>query len=210
MNDTNFVMGGITDENPVLLAFVHDSNGINTVGNGIGHDIVAILDGNTNQSIVLNDFYESDLDSYRSGVVRYPFFNLEKGLHTLEIKVWDVYNNSSSAYTEFIVESSEELVLNHLFNYPNPFRDYTSFIFEHNQPGKSLEVEILIFSMNGRLVREIREEVHTSGYRTPPLSWDGTSYDGRKLSSGFYVYKVRVNAGDGFTNELSDKLVLIR
>ena len=44
MNDENFVSGGITNENPTLLANLYDENGINTAS-GIGHDITAILDG---------------------------------------------------------------------------------------------------------------------------------------------------------------------
>ena len=35
-----------------------DSNGINTVGNGIGHDIELILDGDYANSIILNEYYE--------------------------------------------------------------------------------------------------------------------------------------------------------
>ena len=33
-------------------ANVFDENGINTVGNGIGHDIEAYLDGNTSEAII--------------------------------------------------------------------------------------------------------------------------------------------------------------
>ncbi len=106
INDEYFAFGGITDENPDMLAFVSDASGINTVGTGIGHDIVAILDGNTDKPIILNDFYESDLNSYTSGTIRYPFHNLEEGLHTLSLKVWDVFNNSAEAYLEFTVVSS--------------------------------------------------------------------------------------------------------
>ena len=52
MNDENFVYGGTTDENPLLLAVVEDENGINTVGNGIGHDLTAVLDENTANTII--------------------------------------------------------------------------------------------------------------------------------------------------------------
>jgi hypothetical protein len=44
MNDETFISGGITNASPFLLAFLEDKNGINTAS-GIGHDIVAILDG---------------------------------------------------------------------------------------------------------------------------------------------------------------------
>ena len=97
MNDEDFVSGGQTDLRPVLLAKIFDENGINTVGNGIGHDVTAILDGNSSDPYVLNDYYVADLDSYQSGEIRFQFDELAKGLHTLEFKVWDVNNNSDLA-----------------------------------------------------------------------------------------------------------------
>ena len=69
MNDENFVNGGTTNETPSLLAKLFDENGINTVGSGIGHDLTAVLDENTENAIVLNDFYEADLNTYKSGIV---------------------------------------------------------------------------------------------------------------------------------------------
>ncbi len=46
MNDSFFVSGGITDADPSLLVIARDNFGINTTGNGIGHDLTATLDGN--------------------------------------------------------------------------------------------------------------------------------------------------------------------
>ena len=56
MNTRNFINGGVTDKNPVLIVDVMDQSGINTVGNGIGHDITAVIDGNMSEVYVLNDF----------------------------------------------------------------------------------------------------------------------------------------------------------
>ena len=80
MNDTSFKFGGVTNESPDMLALVFDKNGVNTVGNGIGHDMVAILDENTTNPIILNDFYESNVDDYQRGEIKYPFTNLEEGV----------------------------------------------------------------------------------------------------------------------------------
>src|SRR5690606_3513489 len=77
LNDENFVDGGLTDENPILIAKLFDENGINTVGNGIGHDITAIIDEESASPIVLNDYYNADLDTYQSGSLRYNLKNLE-------------------------------------------------------------------------------------------------------------------------------------
>jgi hypothetical protein len=127
MNDEKFVSGGLTNENPSIFAIVSDSSGINTLGTGIGHDVVAILNENTSKPIVLNDFYSADLNTYQKGKIRYPFNSLEEGTHRLSLKVWDVQNNSSTAYTEFIVAKKAELALKHVLNYPNPFTTKTKF-----------------------------------------------------------------------------------
>ncbi|MBK8415384.1 MAG: hypothetical protein IPL22_13430 [Bacteroidetes bacterium] len=97
LNDEKFVFGGTTDENPKIYALIADSNGVNTVGNGIGHDITAQIDGKAEEIYVLNDYYESDLDRYQSGKILYPLSGLPEGRHTLKFKVWDIYNNSSGS-----------------------------------------------------------------------------------------------------------------
>lgn len=212
MNDTNFIRGGITDENPSLLAYVYDEHGINTVGNGIGHDIVAILDENSVEPIILNDYYESELNDYKNGEIRYPFSKLSVGEHSLSLKVWDVYNNSSIAYTDFFVSDGEEMVLDHLLNAPNPFTDQTSFIFEHNQSCEIMNVEIEIYNSMGDLVRLLRAEINSTGYRIGPgqLNWNGTSDNGVKLNSGIYIYRLKAQNSNGVWTEKTSKLVLLR
>ena len=213
MNDESFVFGGLTDENPLMLAFVSDSSGINTVGNGIGHDIVAVLDKNTEKSINLNDYYEADLDSYTSGSIQYPFSELDEGSHTLSLKVWDVYNNSSESYIEFVVSESAELAIDHVLNYPNPFTTHTDFYFEHNQPNNMLEVLLQVFTVSGRLVYTYNDFVMAEGFRSgpiPPYGWDGRDDFGDKLARGVYIYKLSVRSPDGSKADKLEKLVILK
>ncbi|HSG68640.1 MAG TPA: type IX secretion system sortase PorU, partial [Bacteroidales bacterium] len=210
LNDENFAFGGITDENPVLLAYIRDSSGVNTVGTGIGHDIVTTLDNDNNKSVIINDYYESDIDSYSSGVVKYPYNSLSEGNHSLKLKVWDVHNNSSESYTEFVVSSSAELALEHVLNYPNPFTTSTAFYFDHNQPGSMLEVQIQIFTVSGRLIKTIDEFVMTNGFRSDPIYWDGLDDFGDRIGRGVYIYKLRVRSQDGSFAQKLEKLVILR
>src|SRR5690606_18676982 len=133
MNDQTFISGGITNESPIFLAFLEDENGINTAS-GIGHDIVAILDGDESNPFVLNDYYEASVDDYTKGRLRFPFKDLAVGLHTLTFTAWDVYNNPVTAEIQFVVVGDESLVLKNVLNYPNPFVNYTQFWFTHNRP----------------------------------------------------------------------------
>lgn len=209
LNDESFAYGGTTDESPDLLAILTDSNGINTVGNGIGHDITAVLDENTSGTINLNDFYQADLDSYQSGKVVYPFSSLSEGTHTLRLKVWDVYNNSSEAYTEFVVAESAVLALEHVLNYPNPFTTATAFHFEHNQACNSLDVQVQVFTVSGKLVKTINETVLTHGFRNDPIEWNGLDDYGQKIGRGVYLYNLKITTPDGQKAEQIERLVIL-
>ncbi|MDC0338554.1 type IX secretion system sortase PorU [Flavobacteriales bacterium] len=209
MNDDSFVSGGITDENPDLFAKVFDENGINMVGNGVGHNIEAVIDQNTSESIILNDFYEADLDTYKSGRISYPFYDLEEGNHTLSLKVWDVYNNSEKTEIEFVVAKEENFRLEHVLNYPNPFTTRTEFYFEHNQLCDYLDVQIQVFTVSGKLVKSINERVHSEGFRSEGIVWNGRDDYGEKIGRGVYVYKLKVLNESGEKVEKFEKLVIL-
>ncbi len=209
LNDESFVSGGLTDENPSLLAKIYDESGINTVGNGIGHNIEAYLDDNTAESIILNDQYESDLDTYKSGQINYQLSELEEGNHTLTLKVWDVYNNSSKSTIEFVVAETENLALSHVLNYPNPFTTHTEFYFEHNQVCDYLDVQIQIFTVSGKLVKTINNRMHGEGFRSEGVPWNARDDYGDKLGRGVYVYTLKVTNESGEKIEKTEKLVIL-
>lgn len=210
LNDDRFVRGGMTNEDPLLFAKIFDDNGINTVGSSIGHDLLATLDENSEQAIVLNDLYEADLDTYKSGQVRYRFDDLSEGSHTLRLKAWDAHNNSSESTTDFVVAASAELALDHVLNYPNPFTTHTEFYFEHNRPCTTLNAQVQVFTVAGRLVKTINRQLTCEGFRTEPMAWDGTDDFGDKLGRGAYVYRLHVATTEGEDAEKFEKLVILR
>ncbi|MBK8721733.1 MAG: type IX secretion system sortase PorU [Saprospiraceae bacterium] len=79
MNDDKFIFGGLTDQNPLLYVKLSDDNGINLSNASVGHDLVAILDNNTQNSYILNQYYESSKDDYTKGDLKYPLKNLSEG-----------------------------------------------------------------------------------------------------------------------------------
>ncbi|NNL32962.1 MAG: type IX secretion system sortase PorU, partial [Flavobacteriaceae bacterium] len=213
MNDENFVSGGITNQSPTLLAKLTDTNGINTAS-GIGHDIVAILDGDETNPFKLNAYYLANVDDYTKGTVTYPFRDLEPGLHTISLKAWDVYNNSSTSEIQFVVyDEKEDLVIRNLLNYPNPFINYTEFWFNHNS-SEVLDVSIQIFTISGKLVKTINGKTTGGSKVTSSLSkdivWDGRDDFGEKIGKGVYVYKLTVRSPLGNkTVEKFQKLVIL-
>jgi hypothetical protein len=210
MNDTTFVSGGVTNKAPLFLAKLRDENGINTAGTGIGHDLVAYLDGNTQDPIVLNQYYRSDLDTYQSGQVRYKLSDLNVGQHTIRMRAWDVHNNSSERSLDFLVSEDATLALQHVLNYPNPFTTHTEFFFEHNQANEVLDIRIQIFTVGGKLVKTLTQESQQSGFRSQPIPWDGTDDFGDRLGKGVYVYKVEVRGSEGKKAEKYEKLVILK
>lgn len=210
LNAEEFVNGSTTDQTPVLMANLFDENGINTVGNGIGHDLVAILDGNLENPIVLNDYYTANLDSYQSGKLRFNMTELSIGKHTLTLKVWDVNNNLSQSTIEFYVQPDQTVALNHVLNYPNPFTTHTEFYFEHNQVCSELDVQIQIMTVSGKLVRSINEMVKTEGFRSQGIPWDGRDDFGDQLAKGVYIYTLKVRTPDGTVADKTEKLVLLK
>ncbi len=209
MNDDKFAFGGITDESPKIFCKLYAKNGINTSGNGVGHDITAILDNDTRKVYNLNDFYETSVNDITHGTVLYPLSKLAKGRHTLEVKAWDVLNNSGVGYTEFLVEEKANIALYHVLNYPNPFTTNTRFMFEHNKPGVALEVKIEIFSVSGKVVKTILRNINTAGYRVDDITWDGLDDYGDKIGKGVYIYRVTLNDDSGKKVSQYQKLVLL-
>lgn len=223
MNNGQFANGGITNENPYIYAEIVDSSGINTTGNGLGHDIVATLDANTARAYVLNDYYQAEIhpDSvikngvnvenrfYQNGKVRYQLNGLSEGTHHLNIKVWDILNNSSTSATDFVVSKAAEMALAHVLNYPNPFTTATQFFVEHNQSCDNLDVQVQVFTITGKIVKTLQQSVRNEGFRTEGIAWDGKDDFGDKLARGVYIYKVTVKNGEGNIANKIEKLVIL-
>jgi hypothetical protein len=209
LNDENFVNGSIANENSILIVKLSDSSGINTAGTGIGHDIVATLDNDNRQYYILNNYYEADLNSYQQGTIHFQLPTLPGGSHSLSIKAWDILNNSSEYILTFNIVKDEELVLDHVLNYPNPFTTKTQFWFEHNRPEQNLQVRIQIFTVSGKVVKTIKRTINDAGNRSSEVEWDGRDDFGDKVGRGVYLYRLTVITPEGKKKEKIEKLVIL-
>jgi hypothetical protein len=209
MNDTLFRNGGITDSNPMLLAILTDKGGINTTGSGIGHDLTGFLDNESNRSFVLNSYFEDDFDNYSRGRIRYNLSGLSEGNHSITIKAWDNFNNSSEKTISFEVLTTGKFELRNLVNYPNPFVNGTNISLEHNRPESELDVTINIFNIDGRVIKIIRTKVTSAGYTLPSVIWDGKDDGGRKAGKGIYPYSVTIITGNGELARVSGRMIIL-
>ena len=210
MNDESFLDGANTNASPNLIAKLFDLSGINTSITAVDHDIVGVLDGDESNPIILNDFYQTELDDFTRGKVVYRLRNLSVGPHTLKLKAWDTYNNSSEAMLNFVVVSDNSVTLDNVLNYPNPFVNYTEFWFNHNKPNEPLEVQVQIFTVSGKLVKTINQLVQTTGNLSRNISWNGLDDFGNKLGKGVYIYKLKVTSTtSNISSEKYEKLVIL-
>jgi hypothetical protein len=209
MNDTLFRNGGLTDSNPSLLAIIDDQGGINTTGSGIGHDLTGYLDNEPKRAFVLNNYFENDFDNYKRGKINYNLSGLTEGNHSLTVKAWDIFNNSSEKTILFQVAMGEKFLIKNLINYPNPFFGETSISLEHNRPDSELNVIISIFSVDGRIIRMLNSRVTPSGYILPPVIWDGNDEGGRRAGRGMYPYTVTIITKNGETVKASGRFIIL-
>ncbi|WP_245772030.1 type IX secretion system sortase PorU [Rhodothermus profundi] len=219
LNDTTFVSGGLVPPNPRLIVHLYDASGINTVGAGLGHELLLIIDGDEARAQNLSSAFRSEPNSYQRGRVEWTLTDLEPGPHTLTVRAWDVLNNVSTASLDFIISDDEQLELRNVFNYPNPTTGPTRFVFEHNQPaGTPARVQVRIYTLAGRPVRTL-DGIETLPTGVLPanmviIPWDGRDEDADPLATGIYLYRLRVEIerpdGSRQVAEHMDRLAIIR
>jgi len=170
---------------------------------------VALIDNDISNGIILNSWYVNDVGTYKAGKITYPLGVLARGEHTLTLKAWDNFNNSSTASLMFFVRDEEGLVLNKLINYPNPFIHSTDISVEHNMPGEFIEIIINIYSTGGELVKSIKTGEHSGGYRISPIKWDARNNNGARVAAGIYVYNVIFRTRSGETARVSGRMIIL-
>jgi len=195
LNTPDFTDGDVTGTKPVLYATLSDEEGINTTGNGIGHDITAVLDNSPIYSYVLNNYFTLSSGSYKEGALAYQFDALEEGKHTLVLTAWDLQNNSSQHTLSFNVSSKAAPTITQASCYPVPATNQITFYFLHNQPKAVLNVAIEVFNFNGECLwtHSISEIAPNSAYS---YTWDLTTDGGARLPQGVYLYRMKFSTED--------------
>lgn len=208
-DDENYKNANLVGYNPELIIKLFDNTGLNTTGTGIGHKLEGILNEQYNNPIDFTNYFIGDLDAGgKSGLVRYKFSNLSKGEYSLLVKAWDVFNNFSQEKVYFTVVGDDDIVLQDVYNYPNPFSSSTSFTFQQNL-SLPLNVKIKIYTIAGRLIKVI--EKFNLNQRYVVIDWDGRDNEGNEIANGTYLYKLIVSTNDGnYTKSFLGRLSKLR
>lgn len=133
---------------------------------------------------------------------------LEEGEYTLRIfaknKTGILENNPTFERTFFVVN---EMKITQVYNYPNPFKESTNFTFNLTQPPD--ELVIRIYSIAGRLIKEIKPNPLGFGAGFNYITWDGRDEDGDLVANGVYLYRLNVIKGDK-KETITEKLAVVR
>ncbi|MFC1563937.1 type IX secretion system sortase PorU [candidate division KSB1 bacterium] len=207
-NDRFFVTGDLVPENSELKLKLSDPVGINTTGE-VGHKIELSFDDSPD-IINLSRYFEYNEGSYTEGEAVYILSGLTPGTHTVSVRAWDSYNNSSKFMGAVNISADDRLIVEKVMNYPNPFNDETQFTCQINT---SAVVTIKIYTLRGRLIKTLgNQHTGSSSFFVSDL-WDGRDEDGDLAANGTYLYKLIVKAdvnGDRQQVEKLGKLVIMR
>ena len=203
LNSENFVSGDKVNETPLFIANVNDSDGINTVGSGIGHDIMLTIDQDPAQSYILNSNFQANTNSYSSGVVKYKLPVMANGKHTLTFRVWDLLNNSTNKSTNFEVVTGLAPEIFSVYNYPNPVKTQTSIIVKNDRPETILNTTVEIFDISGRKIWSFSQ----SG--ADNITWDLSSNNGLKVKTGIYLYRVSIKTTNSDITSKTNKMLVV-
>ena len=191
------------------------------VGN---NDLVLISDGlikgaqfviqSDSDELFINNNLDMDIAYNKVGDIHYIIIYSMLGdyISRGENKIFD--SNESFTVIESLISNSnnkpvevfyEENILNpELFalkqNFPNPFNPTTQIEFEL---GMSDNIELLIFDVNGRKIKELANGYFNKGVHT--FTWDSRDDFGNIVSSGMYIYSLISN-----DNISTQKMLLLK
>jgi len=204
LNDFGFVSGNKVNETPTFIARVSDDNGLNTSGNGIGHDLSLVIDDSPSMTYTLNNYYIADLGSYTSGTVYYVLPSMSTGIHHLSFKAWDVQNNSNTDTIYFVVSSGMSPDISNIKFAQTG--ETGQFIFTHNRPDVAVSVNLTIYDILGRLIWQATSDMKTDGNLSDIINWDLTDVNGRRVQNGLYLCKILMKDSNGIQTMGSEKI----
>lgn len=210
LNTPEFIDGDEVNATPCLFVELFDENGINTVGTGIGHDIMAIVDNDKFHTYNLNSAFVPVVGDYRSGTIEYPLSQLSEGEHTLLLRAWDLFNNSSTDTLTFVVVPNLAPDFIDIRVTPNPvqYGQKTAFVLTHNRPHSELDVTIEVFNLQGQMLWQ-HSQCLASTSTECVIDWDVTATGGQPMPTGVYVYRARLSSDGSSEQTKTEKIIIL-
>jgi len=158
--------------------------------------------------VVLNPYYNPEMNDFRYGTAMYPYAGLETGMHTMTIRAWDMFNNSSERSINFFVFEESGIHVTDVYAFPNPVTEGTTFTFSPEPGNGAMDVSIGIFSVTGKQVKEISVAVPENNGQPVRVYWDGSGQNGGRLPAGIYPFTVSFSGAAGTYSRTSGKVII--
>ena len=205
LNTPNFINGQVVDNTPIFYAHLWDEYGINTIGTGIGHDIILKLNNDPNQTYVLNDHYTASMGDYKSGTVKFNLPKLSDGEYSLLFRAWSLQNISTTNELNFIVKSDAPAVIEEFTVYPTPATEYVNFYLKYDRPEDIIDIEFSVIDLAGKTLWRSTEE-YLSENATYTSRWDFAS--SRPAGNGIFIAKVKITTSEGAITHYAKKIII--
>lgn len=208
LNDIENPVGARVNATPLFRASLKDSSGINTTGNGIGHDLELIIDNDPSLTYNLNTYYVNEFGDYQEGTVTFMIPELSSGKHNLKFRAWDTMNNCSVVEYDVDVDPGLNPRISRLYATQNPARTTTNFVFCYDRPGETCDFTIEVMDFAGRKLWE-HTESGVSGEGVYSIPWGLTAGGGARLGTGVYLYRAVITSSNGVRSESETEKIII-
>jgi hypothetical protein len=161
----------------------------------------------------MNSYYLADIGKPSQGLVRYPLADLPAGSYTVTFKVWDLHNNSSTASLRFQVRDEKCPSIADVRMVPNPVgAKGGGFSMALSDVGKSLDLNVKVFDLSGKLVSDIGTTYNSAPSFIKPseLPFVPTDLGGKFLGNGLYIWRLTSKSFGNCSTSQSGKLVINR
>jgi hypothetical protein len=166
------------------------------------------MSSNPKEVINLNAFYESSLNDYKNGMIRYPLGNLPEGEYTLELKSWNLQNVSSTASIHFVVEKGLKPTIEEFSIFPNPIKEEATLTVAYDRPGDNTQIEFFIYDLVGQCHWQSGQAVKTTDGKYT-ATWHVNTQNGIYLKPGLYLATVRVTTSEGTFMQNTKKIMVV-
>ena len=209
LDHKNFTKGDRTGTQPILYAELQDESGINTSGSGIGHDLILIVNDDSANPIVLNEYFHADEGTYRSGMAIYQMPTLPVGKHQISVKAWDNFNNSSTMTTHFEVTAGKNLIVDNFKWYPNPVKWYeTSTVsFETREGNTVLDINVTGYRQTGEATGSLSMQKVAANNIIQPFNL--SLGDLGIKEHGLYIVRFNIESSTGKKTQVAQKVMVL-
>ncbi len=209
LNTETFRNGDDVNESPMVIADISSKSGINFSTSGIGHQMTLLLDGKTLYSDV-STYYTPSISNGddMGGTINYPLEDLSAGNHTLRLKVWDNFSNSTDKTVEFNVVNGLKPQIYDVYTTASPAHTEANFYLTHDRPDATITVRLSVYNLMGQEVWTSTQTGKSDMFKSFPITWDLTDATGRRVQRGIYLYRASIST-DGKQESTKSKKIAV-